>query len=109
MAPLGRENSLARREPIHREIVVRVGEAAPRLPRHRRFSGVGVTVPGYVHDRIDFLLQRLKGWIGEAAAIAFLEFLTRQLHRRHSLSDVDGSHSQSPLLSSENWSRQVGT
>ena len=75
--PLGFKNSLARGEPVHRDFIVRIGEAGSGLLGQRGLSRMAVGVPRGLDDGIEFALQRPEGLIGEAAAITLLEFLAR--------------------------------
>src|ERR1700680_1302317 len=61
-----------------------------------------LAVPGGRYDGIELALLRFERGIGEAAAIAFLEFLARQFDGRHSLADVDRRHRLIPGLQSLN-------
>jgi hypothetical protein len=92
VAPLRRQDRLACREPIHREFILRIGEARPRLARHRRFARMAVGIPRCVDDGVDLALQRLERGIDEPVAVPPHELLARQFSGRHPFADVRRRH-----------------
>ena len=98
VAPLRLKNGFARRQPVYRDFVFRIGEAGSRLVRQRRLSRMAVGIPCGRDDGVEFALQWPKGRIDEAAAIAPLEFLARQFDGRHSLANVRLRHGLHPLV-----------
>jgi hypothetical protein len=71
------DDGLTRREPVDRNVVIRIGEAGAGLACQRRFSRVAVAIPCGADKGCDFPLQRREGWIGEAAAKTVFEFVAR--------------------------------
>jgi hypothetical protein len=53
MPRLGIVNRVSSSEPIHRKVVVRIGELWPRLLRDGALSGLAVAVPCGFHQLID--------------------------------------------------------
>jgi hypothetical protein len=98
MTALRGKYCLACREPIYRNLIIRIGKTRACLACHGRFSGIAIAIPRCLDNGIYFSLQWSERRIGEAAAETFLEFLARQFDGRHSPADVDTRHRSIPDL-----------
>jgi hypothetical protein len=81
MSALCSKNCLTRRQPIHGNFIVRIGEARPGFARDRRFSGVAIRIPGSIHDRTELAIQGSESRVDEAATIALFKFVPGQFDR----------------------------
>jgi len=98
MTALRGKYCLACREPIYRNLIIRIGKTRACLVCHGRFSGIAIAIPRCLDNGIYFSLQWSERRIGEAAVETFLEFIARQFDGRHSPADVDTRHRSIPDL-----------
>src|SRR5205085_12074451 len=89
---LGLCDRVARREPVHREIVIRIGESRTSLAGVWRLAAVRIGVPRCIGDRLQLFFERVEGGIDEARSEAFSEFLPVELYRGHAFAYLGGRH-----------------
>ena len=79
-------------QPVVREVVGGIGEAAAGTACAWCLPVVVVTVPGDLDDLLDLALKAVEGGIGKALADTLGERGPRQLHARHALADLHLGH-----------------
>jgi len=85
VAPLRRLDRRPRRQPIDRQLVVRIGKLAAGLLRARSLATVVVGLPGRVGDLVELHRERGERGVLKLIQETLAEFALAQLRARHSL------------------------
>jgi hypothetical protein len=92
---------VSRREPVDRELIIRVSEAWAGPARQGGLSAIRIGIPGDVQDRAQLFRQGSKFFVDEPRLEALLKSLSRELALGHSLANV-GRHGTENAATREN-------
>jgi hypothetical protein len=84
---LGPFHRVARREPVERQVVARIGEAVAGLARARRLAVLAIRRPRDRFEPIDLTAERLEHRIHEPRAEPLAELVARELDAGRALAD----------------------
>src|SRR5438445_4772930 len=74
MPRLRRANGIARRDPVERKVILRIGKSSAGLARSRCLAPVVVSVPGHGGHSVELVAWRIEGRVAELAEKAGTEF-----------------------------------